>query len=72
MNNSILHFIENDSGETENLTATMLKGEKESHDRMLGIGGRLVAKLYEKIVDEIKESLTRKNGTLNSAMNQRD
>lgn len=67
MLNSILHFIENDIKEIENLVAAMLKGEKEPHDlsqdihdRMLGLGARLIAELYEKIDDEIRESLIRK------------
>lgn len=67
MYNSILHFIENDIREIENLVAAMLKGEKEPHDlsqdihdRVLGLGGRMVAELYEKIDDEIRESLIRK------------
>ena len=67
MYHSILHFIENDIKEIENLVAAMLKGEKEPHDlsqdihdRMLGPGGRLIAELYEKIDDEIRESLMRK------------
>lgn len=67
MHNSILHFIENDIKEIENLVAAMLKGEKEPHDlsqdiynRMLGLGGRLIAELYEKIDEEIRESLIRK------------
>lgn len=67
MYNSILHFIENDIREIENLVAAMLKGEKEPHDlsqdihdRVLGLWGRLVAELYEKIDDEIRESLIRK------------
>lgn len=49
MLNSILHFIENDIKEIENLVAAMLKGEKEPydlsqdiHDRMLGLGARLI------------------------------
>lgn len=67
MYNSILHFIENDIKEIENLVAAMLKGNKEPHDlsqdihdRMLGLGARLIAELYEKIDDEIRESLIRK------------
>lgn len=47
MYNSILHFIENDIREIENLVAAMLKGEKDPHDlsqdiheRVLGLGGR--------------------------------
>ena len=55
MYNSILHFIEKDIKEIENLLAAMLKGEKEPHDlsqhihdRMLGLGGSLIAELYEK------------------------
>lgn len=67
MYNSILHFIENDIREIENLVAAMLKGEKEPHDlsqdihdRMLGLGARLIAELYEKIDEEIRESLIRK------------
>ena len=67
MYHSILHFIENDIKEIENLVAAMLKGEKEPHDlsqdihdRMLGLGSRLIAELYEKIDDEIRESLIRK------------
>lgn len=67
MYNSILHFIEKDIKEIENLLAAMLKGEKEPHDlsqhihdRMLGLGGSLIAELYEKIDDEIRESLIRK------------
>lgn len=67
MYHSILHFIENDIKEIENLVAAMLKGEKEPHDlsqdihdRMLGLGGRLIAELYEKIDEEIRESLIRK------------
>lgn len=67
MYHSILNFIENDIKEIENLVAAMLKGEKEPHDlsqdihdRMLGPGSRLIAELYEKIDDEIRESLIRK------------
>ena len=67
MYHSILNFIENDIKEIENLVAAMLKGEKEPHDlsqdihdRMLGLGSRLIAELYEKIDDEIRESLIRK------------
>ena len=80
MYSSILHFIENDIKEIENLVAAMLKVEKEPHDlsqdihnRILGLGTRLIAELYEKIDDEIKESLIRKKKwTLNSAMNRRN
>lgn len=67
MHNSILHFIENDIKEIENLVAAILKGEKDPHDlsqdiynRMLELGGRLIAELYEKIDEEIRESLIRK------------
>lgn len=64
MYHSILHFIENDIKEIENIVAAMLKGENELHDlsldihdRMLGLGSRLIMELYEKIDDEIRESL---------------
>ncbi len=42
MHNSILHFIENDIKEIENLVAAMLKGKKEPHDLSQDIGSLTV------------------------------
>ena len=42
------------------LTTAPNPSVQDIHDRMLGLGARLIAELYEKIDDEIRESLIRK------------
>ena len=67
MYNSILQFIENDIKEIETIVKEILDGQKDSadlsnevHKRVLNMGSRLVSEIYEKIDDEIFNSLVRK------------
>lgn len=67
MYHSILQFIEKDIKEIERFTELMLKGEKDAddlsteiHHKVLNLGNSLLSEIYEKIDEEIRESIARK------------
>ena len=67
MYNTILHFIEKDIMEIEKFMELLLSGEKDTdnlatliQEKVLSLGRNLQAELYEKIDEEIRNSITRK------------
>jgi len=67
MYNTILHFIEKDITEIENFMELLLSGEKDTdnlatliQEKVLSLGRNLQSELYEKIDEEIRNSITRK------------
>jgi hypothetical protein len=72
MYNSILQFIEKDVKEIENILGQLLTGEKDADDlskevvdRVMTLANRWICEMYEKIDEEIRESISReKNWTV--------
>lgn len=67
MYQSILHFIKKDINEVEKILGQILTGEKDADDlsqevlrRVMTLANRWICELYEKMDDEIRESITRK------------
>ena len=64
---TIQHFIEKDIMEIEKAVGELLKGKIDSEDlseeiqnRVFNLGTRLLGEIYEKLDQEIRESITRK------------
>lgn len=67
MYKSILHFIENDIKEIEEILGEVLTGEKDTDDlstevvnRVMTLANRWICEMYEKVDEEIRESISRK------------
>jgi hypothetical protein len=67
MYQSILQFIEKDINKIEEVVKLLLRGEKDAdhlsqeiHDRVINLATSLTAEIYEKLDEEIRESLIRK------------
>lgn len=67
MYQSILQFIEKDIREIEKIVGELLTGEKDTDDlsrevvdRTMKMANRLICELYEKLDEEIRESVVRK------------
>jgi hypothetical protein len=68
MYNSIQQFIEKDVKEIENILGQLLTGEKDADDlskevvdRVMTLANRWICEMYEKMDEEIRESISRKN-----------
>lgn len=67
MYNTILHFIENDIKEIERVVESLLRSEKDTDDlattiqeKVVNLGRNLQAEIYEKLDEEIRNSIIRK------------
>jgi len=67
MYNSILHFLKKDIIEIEKVVGKVLKDEKDVddltdlvHEKVLKLGTNLLSEIYEKLDEQIRESIVRK------------
>jgi hypothetical protein len=77
MYQSVLHFIEKDIKKFEETVRLLLQGEKDAdhlsqeiHDSVINLATSLTAELYEKLDEELRESITRKEKFIIEHRNQ--